>query len=127
MRTQNLILVHWHDAEWEALAESLGTAGWTVVPLAGAAGLKLVDPPESRPAAVLISLRRLPSHGREVARAIWEARWARREIQLIFFDGRPEVVEQTRSIFPEAAFCRFEDLPDLLHGRMDPGVKSPAN
>jgi hypothetical protein len=111
---RRLILVHWHTDEWEELAAPLRRAGWTVVPLDGARGLKRADPPGLRPAAVVISLRRLPSHGREVADAIWYPKWAREAIRIVFVDGDAEAVAKTKQRFPAAAFCAYADLPRVL-------------
>lgn len=112
--SRRLILVHWHIDEWEELAAPLRRAGWTVVSLDGARGLKRADPAGSRPAAVVISLRRLPSHGREVADAIWYPKWAREAIRIVFVDGDAEAVAKTKHRFPTAAFCADADLPRVL-------------
>lgn len=112
--SRRLILVHWHEGEWKELAAPLRRAGWTVTPLDGARGLKLADPPASRPAAVVISLRRLPSHGREVADAIWYPKWAREAIRIVFVDGDAEAVAKTKQRFPAAVYCAYEDLVGVL-------------
>lgn len=106
-----VVLVHWEAAEAEELAAPLRAAGWQVE--TGAFELKHLkaDPPE----AIVISLRRLPSHGREVADAIWSTKWGR-AIPIIFFDGAPEKVEATRRKFPQAGFTTWEKLPSALSG-----------
>ena len=111
---QRLILVHWNDDEWALLAKGLMEHGFEVSKMDGSPGLKLKDPPETRPLAVLISLRRLPSHGREVAEAVWHAKWAREAIRLVFVDGTPDAIDKTRQRFPSALYTTYETLPSLL-------------
>jgi hypothetical protein len=65
------------------------------------------------PTAVVISLRRLPSHGREVADVLWYTKWGR-AIPIVFFDGQPDKVEATRAKFPAARFVDWAELPALL-------------
>ena len=67
------------------------------------------------PDALVISLDRLPSHGRAVAEWFWEAK-KRRSIPLIFVGGAPDKVERTREKFPEALFCDRSALRDVLRG-----------
>jgi hypothetical protein len=105
----DLILVHWHAEEAEYLAASLRKAGWKVQ--VGMSELREVK--ASPPTAVVISLRRLPSHGREVADALWYTKWGR-AIPIVFFDGQPDKVEATRVKFPAARFVDWAGLPALL-------------
>lgn len=104
-----LVLVHWEDEEAKELAAPLQADGWLV----RLGSFELKDLKANPPMAVLISLRRLPSHGREVADALWYAKWGR-AIPIIFFDGEPDKVEATRKKFPAAQFAAWEELPTLL-------------
>lgn len=104
-----VVLVHWNAGEAKELAASLEKNGWQVQ----LGGFELKDLKADPPAAVLISLRRLPSHGREVADALWCTKWGR-AIPIIFFDGAPDKVEETRKRFPAAQFATWEELPTLL-------------
>lgn len=104
-----LVLVHWNADEAKGIAASLETKGWRV--RTGEFELKEIK--AYPPAAVVISLRRLPSHGREVADALWSAKWGR-AIPIVFFDGAPEKVEATRKKFPEARFTTWDKLPSTL-------------
>ncbi len=61
-----VVLVHWDAEEARDLAAPLQTDGWQVK----LGKFELKDLKANPPAAVLISLRRLPSHGREVADAL---------------------------------------------------------
>jgi hypothetical protein len=105
----NIVLFHWHAEEAEELAASLRGEGWHVhVEEVRIEKLK-ADPP----VAVLISLRRLPSHGHQVADALWHTKWGR-AIPIIFFDGTSDRVDTTRKKFPAATFTTWEELPILL-------------
>jgi hypothetical protein len=105
----DLVLVHWESEEAEQLAAPLRAKGWQV----RVGNFELKELKAKPPLAVLISLRRLPSHGREVADALWYTKWGR-AIPIIFFDGAPEKVEATRKKFPAAQFTTWEELPPLL-------------
>lgn len=104
-----LVLVHWDSEEAIGLGEGLRADGWHVK----VGNFELKELRASPPAAVLISLRRLPSHGREVADALWYTKWGR-AIPIVFFDGAPEQVEATREKFPAAQFAPWDELPSLL-------------
>ena len=105
----DVILVHWHAEEAESLGTELRKADWKV--RLGMPELREVkaDPPM----AVVISLRRLPSHGRAVADALWYTKWGR-SIPIVFVDGLADKVEATRAKFPDARFVDWADLPTVL-------------
>lgn len=65
------------------------------------------------PEAVIISLDRLPSHGRAVAEWLWEAR-KRQGIPILFAGGTADKVEATRAKFPNAMFCSSDDVLSVL-------------
>jgi hypothetical protein len=104
-----VVLVHWNADEAKELAAPFREDGWQVK----VGNFELKDLKAKPPVAVLISLRRLPSHGREVADAIWYTKWGR-AIPIVFFDGAPDKVEATRKRFPAAQFTTWEELPSLL-------------
>jgi hypothetical protein len=111
---RQVVLVHWDDTERASLAAELEGWGHRVATLDEARGLKLRDPPEERPLAVVISLRRLPSHGREVADALWHPKWAREALRIVFVDGTPEARAKTAERFPTASFADWAELRGLL-------------
>uniref|UniRef100_A0A832I275 Response regulatory domain-containing protein n=1 Tax=Eiseniibacteriota bacterium TaxID=2212470 RepID=A0A832I275_UNCEI len=108
-----LLLVHWNEPEARALAADLRGQGWRVS--LWTPTLKLSDLKTRPPAAVVISLRRLPSHGREVADALWYTKWGR-AIPIVFFDGPPDKTGALREKFPAASFTTWEKLPAALEG-----------
>src|ERR1700674_1054694 len=64
----------------------------------------------SSPAAVLIDLDRLPSHGREVAVALRTSK-STRHIPIVFAGGVPEKVERIRQELPDAFFTDWKRVP----------------
>lgn len=72
-----------------------------------------LKPKFSNPAAVVISLERLPSHGKQYS-LYFRSSAARRKIPLIFTGGKPEKIEIYRELFTDAFFCNFEGLSDLF-------------
>src|SRR5689334_6228751 len=106
-----VVLVHWHDDEAKALAKDLEAVGVKDVHV----GLpeKMSEVRALNPKAVVVSLRRLPSHGREVVDALWSTKWGR-EIPVVFFDGDADKVAKLREQFPAAKFVAFGQVVDNL-------------
>ena len=65
------------------------------------------------PEAAVISLDRLPSHGRAYADWLWETK-SRRTIPIVFVGGKPDKVEATRLKFPSAVYCEPDSLETTL-------------
>lgn len=61
------------------------------------------------PDIFVLSLDRLPSHSKAYAAWIFEAK-KRQHIRLIFVDGKPDKVEQTKAKFPKAIYCTSDTL-----------------
>ena len=103
--------IHWHEAELAERLKPLRAAGHDVIGHWSSeehAPLKDFDPQ-----ALVISLDRLPSHGRAVAEWFWEAR-KRQMIPLIFAGGALEKVAATKAKFPKASFCTREEVTSVL-------------
>jgi hypothetical protein len=111
--SQSLVLVHWNEAEAKDLAKELSTAGWTVMVEHGTGTVKMKDLKTQPPHAVVISLRRLPSHGREWADALWYTKWGR-QIPLVFVDGDEEKTDKLREKFLAARFIAWKSLATEL-------------
>lgn len=95
-----IFYLHWNEAEWRERVGPLRAAGFTIT---GHWDTRTHAKIADRPDAFVISLDRLPSHGRAVAEWCRESK-ARRAIPLIFVDGTPEAVEKTRALAADAAF-----------------------
>lgn len=105
--------IHWNEEELRQLIEPLQAAGHDVrVHWNSRTTPKWGD---YLPDIVVISLERLPSHGRSYAGWIWEAK-KRQRIPILFAGGAPAKVEAARSLFPEAFFCATEQVPEMVGG-----------
>jgi cyanophycinase len=112
-QNRKLYLIHWNAEEAGQLAEELRAQGWEVQSVHDAEQMEMTSLRQSPPQAVVISLRRLPSHGREVANALWHSKWGRK-IPIVFVDGAEDKVALTRQKFPSGRFASWEELPTLL-------------
>jgi hypothetical protein len=117
-----LFFIHWNDEEARRHARSIQDEGYEVqhhsstqVPAKWPLGFI--------PDAVVISLDRLPSHGRAYAEWLLEAK-KRQVIPLVFVGGAPDKVAATRAKFPKALYCSFDDLLSTLDSAIgaDPPV-----
>ncbi len=114
-----IFLVHWDAAEAERYAGELRSKGWEVEIEAedGARAHRRIM--AGRPSAVVISLSRLPSHGRELARSLRDLK-ATRDLTLVFVDGTAETVERVRSEFPDAVFTAGTELGNVVGTVFEP-------
>ncbi|HET8798977.1 MAG TPA: hypothetical protein VFO89_14885 [Thermoanaerobaculia bacterium] len=64
---------------------------------------------DALPDVAVISLDRLPSHGRAVAEWLWEAK-KRRHIPIVFAGGEPAKIAATRAKFPSAVYCSTSEI-----------------
>lgn len=102
-------LIHWHAEEADERAIRLREAGYTVdttLPNGPPFLRKLSEDP---PAAVVIDLARLPSHGREIAMSI-RMRKSTRLIPLVFVGGEIDKVERIRGLLPDATYTDWTSL-----------------
>ncbi len=104
-----LFYIHWNKDEALEIVRALREAGHVVRYHAesGEEAWKLLK--ESPPDVLLISLERLPSHGRRVAAVTTEYKKLR-ELPVIFVGGEDEKVALTKKEFPNATFCSFDLL-----------------
>lgn len=113
--------VHWHEGEAAARGAELTAAGHTVqIHSQGGEHSELIDP---LPDALVISLDRLPSHGRAVAEWFIAAK-NRRGIPVLFVGGAPEKVEATRARFPAATYGEATEVATLLESVLVPTRRS---
>jgi hypothetical protein len=97
-----VFLLHWNEAEGNERASALRSAGHDV--LLHWSTEKHPPLKDALPDVAVISLDRLPSHGRSVAEWLWEAK-KRQHIPIIFSGGEASKVAATRRKFPKAVYC----------------------
>lgn len=112
MGKKRVRLIHWKEAEIPERAGKLLQAGFEPEggPIDPAGLKKLRDNP---PAAIVIDLSRLPSHGREVALALRSSKGAR-HVPLVFVDGDPEKFSRLRELLPDAVYTTWSDIGSAL-------------
>lgn len=104
-----LFYLHWHEAELRERVAPLRKAGYDV---AGHANIEtLAQFGEALPDAVIISLDRLPSHGRTVAEWFWEAK-KRQHVPIIFAGGEPDKIKTKRKNFLRRFFAPQQNCPN---------------
>lgn len=107
--SHRLYLIHWNAREAADMARPLQLAGWSVEiesqDGARASRRILADPPQ----AVVISLARLPSHGRETASYL-RSELDEERLPILFIDGRSDKVELVREAVPDATFTSSSAL-----------------
>jgi hypothetical protein len=107
----NVFYLHWNKEEAEERVAPLKKAGHKVLHHWSMEGhIKLGD---FLPDVVVISLDRLPSHGRHVAEWFWEAK-KRQVIPIIFAGGKPDKVAIVKKQFPQAVYCQSDELMATL-------------
>lgn len=116
-------VLHWKAEEAAALLKQLRGAGYDVdyeeKPDHGL--LRVLR--EAPPAAVVIDLSRLPSHGREVATGIRGSK-ATRHIPIVFVNGDREKVDAIRQQLPDAAYTTTAGIAATLRQAI---AKAPAD
>ena len=108
-----LFLIHWNETEVQEYARHLSQAGWQVETESsdGARAGKRIK--ESLPDVIVISLSRLPSHGRETADGLRSMNLTR-AIPIIFTDGKEDAIAKTRLKVPDATYIPSETLNRVL-------------
>jgi hypothetical protein len=107
------VLVHWHPDEAKERAGRLQALGFQVHYAAPNPPVFLKELLANPPAAVVIDLSRLPSHGRDLAVSLHE-RKGTRGIPLVFVGGEPEKVARLRELLPDATYTSWEEIGDAL-------------
>jgi hypothetical protein len=108
---KRIFYVHWHEAELRERIQPLLAAGYEVLAHSDTGNTAKIAEPY--PDAFVISLDRLPSHGRAIAEWVWEAK-KRQHLPIIFAGGQPEKVAATKAKFPRARFCGNEEVLGVL-------------
>jgi len=111
--------VHWNEAELQERLAPLKKAGYDLAAHWSTETHTRFG--ETLPDAVVISLDRLPSHGRVVAEWFVEAK-KRQHIPIIFSGGQPDKVKAAKAKFPQAIFCPTEETPAVLAQTLKAGA-----
>lgn len=112
--SDDLLLIHWNEAEARERAERLRELGHGVRIVWQGDYRLLREIAADPPRAVVIDLGRLPSQGREVGVAL-RTRKATRFVPLVFVDGAAEKVARVRELLPDASYASWEELDETLH------------
>jgi CheY-like chemotaxis protein len=119
-------ILHWKPEEAAPLVDAVRKAGFEPE-----YGGETSGPPISRairanpPAAVLIDLSRLPSHGREMA--VWMRNTkSTRHIPIVFVNGEAEKVERVKELIPDAGFATTNKLGPALRKACKGGPANPV-
>jgi len=108
---KRIFYIHWNEEELLKKIQPLTDAGYEVqYHFTSEVAADLKNP---LPDVLVISLDRLPSHGKVYAEWLWEAKY-RRHIPIIFCGGKPEKVLPIKKKFPRAVFCSNEKLVATL-------------
>lgn len=106
-------LIHWNKDEAKARAEILRAAGYDVYYKMQVGPGFLRDLRTKPPAAIVIDLDRLPSHGRDVGVGIRSSK-ATRHTPLVFVGGEPEKVARVKKLLPDAAYTSWKKIRGAL-------------
>jgi CheY-like chemotaxis protein len=102
-------LVHWKAEEVPERARRLEDEGFAVDATVPGTSIGVKQLREDPPAAFVIDLGRLPSHGREVACSVRQSK-ALRAIPIVFVAGAAEKVDAIRAVLPDAVYAAWEEI-----------------
>lgn len=113
-------LVHWNDDERAERAARLRKAGYEVdfAAIENQSSFQAIraNPPD----AFVIDLSRMPSHGRDVALSMREAK-ATRNVPIVFVEGTPDKIARVKQSLPDAAFTTWR----AIRGALKKAIASP--
>ena len=117
-------LIHWKEEEVPERRERLENAGHEVESEFPDYKIMRQMLKSDPPAAVVIDLSRLPSHGRELAE------WLRSTkstcgIPVVFVDGLPEKIDRTKQQFPDATYTTWSRIRGPLKKAIANPPKNP--
>jgi len=118
-------LIHWNADEAGQRAQALRSAGYEVSfePFQGPETLRKYR--TAPPAAFVIDLSRLPSHGRDVALALREYK-STRQVPIVFVEGAAEKVDRIRQLLPDADFTTWNRIRSTLKKAVARLVSDPV-
>jgi CheY-like chemotaxis protein len=121
-----LFYLHWHKEECLKTVKQLRAAGHTVRfdHESGEEAWKVLK--QSPPDLLVISLDRLPSHGRRVAAVTGQTKKLR-DVPVVFVGGEPDKIEVAKRDFPHHVFCDTDALVATVHQMTSEEARSPAS
>jgi CheY-like chemotaxis protein len=115
-----LLFIHWNQAEAEARAKDLRDAGHQVEIYFQPQGTGYRNFRDNPPEVFVISLDRIPSHGRALA-TYFRQQKATRHVPIVFVGGEKEKAKQTRALLPDAIYTEWSDIRTAIQK----SVKNP--
>ncbi|HVQ58323.1 MAG TPA: hypothetical protein VMS60_05380 [Solirubrobacterales bacterium] len=109
MAAPRIRLVHWKAEEVPERAARLEAEGYAVDGEVPGTSIGVKQLREDPPAAFVIDLGRLPSHGREAAHALRQSK-ALRGIPIVFVGGAEEKLARIRAELPDAAYAEWDGI-----------------
>jgi CheY-like chemotaxis protein len=107
-------LVHWNEDEGLERQKQLEALGFEAIfDFADGASVMRLLRAATPPDAVVIDMTRLPSHGREVGRVLRMTK-SSREWPLVFVDGEPAKIAQTKALLPDATYTTWGRIKTAL-------------
>jgi CheY-like chemotaxis protein len=124
----NLFYVHWDKDEALAACRGLREAGYNVKYECDSGDTAWKALKKARYDAIIISLAKAPSHGRQVAEAA-QNDGKLSQVPIFFVGGEDEKVAETKRAMPGAIYCSWAQLKatlaKTLRSRTPAGVVAP--
>ena len=118
-------LIHWKAAEAGKYVAMLAAAGHTVQYDEDLDTRSLRQWRSQPPDVFVIDLSRLPAQGREIAVALRQSP-ATRRVPLVFCQGAPDKVSQTRALLGDAIYCEFSHLRGSVRKALAASLAEPS-
>lgn len=125
MSLPRIQLVHWSAHEAEEPLARLRAAGYEVVHEVHITPATLRVLAVAPPAAMVIDLSRVPSHGRDIGVHVRLTKGTRL-VPLIFVGGDPDKVARIRALLPDATYTTWADIQSALDRALSEPVVSPV-
>ncbi|MEO8099834.1 MAG: hypothetical protein ABI811_19205 [Acidobacteriota bacterium] len=113
MPAPRIRVFHWKAEEAQPLLETLRNGGYAVDYPGDKVAGNFQSMRSKPPAAVVIDLTRMPSHGRQAAAGIRYTKTLR-HLPIVFVDGETDKVERIRTEMPDATFTTRAKLIGVL-------------
>lgn len=126
MPKERLQLFHWNEEETKDRVARLKKLGYAVQGTRNDHGQASRDWKENPPAAFVIELSRLPSHGKQIGYWIRSTKHTR-QIPIVFIEGEPEKVAKIRELLPDAVYSNWKSIQaDLKWAIANPPLNAKA-